>query len=422
MRSKSKSKLALPQSPEVNSIPKRKQFSVHPSIQTWTDDSSSGEWKPNMFDFSKPIHSKKKSMTSERLNVAPRPSEGKHSISKSHVRKSSIPQTDDHSDPDFPFSVTRITTSTLMEFEDDGLVTSKKSDLVGPFNSSNSPKKKLMHAKAKSRVSQQMNDVSIVPSEEKPHRFVCSDKSGSKSSNVNPPDSDQPTLKPKHSKSKSSKPRQSKPDVWRDEIPPFDQNRKRKFSKRPVVDPIDSDSVVDAPDFQPPLEVLDRPKSKPELKDQPKTTDCKSLKRKATETSPVISRQSKTDRFAPSPIEFNPLPQERSLIEPHTPQSGFKSPEQSTKLISTQKDPDTPTINSRKPKTPFSHDSLIITPPQNLKHFEKTDSVFNVSARDFQFVLSSSPSPKESIIKKSSPKPKTLASALISADSDSSET
>jgi hypothetical protein len=92
----------------------------------------------------------------------------------------------------------------------------------------------------------------------------------------------------------------------------------------------------------------------------------------------------------------------------------------STKPISTN--PETPITSSRKPKTPFSHNSLVSTPPQNTKLFEKTDYAFNVSARDLQLVLSSSPSPKESIMKKPGPpKPKTLASALISADSDSSE-
>jgi hypothetical protein len=82
----------------------------------------------------------------------------------------------------------------------------------------------------------------------------------------------------------------------------------------------------------------------------------------------------------------------------------------------------TPTIESHKPKVPYSRDLAVVTPPANGGAVEKTDYAFNVSARDLQLVLSSSPSPRDSILKKPAPpRPKALASALISVDSDSSD-
>jgi hypothetical protein len=109
----------------------------------------------------------------------------------------------------------------------------------------------------------------------------------------------------------------------------------------------------------------------------------------------------------------------------------MKSPETSSKQADInlvipepiQTNASTPAIAPRKPKTPFNYDYDVVTPPVSAGAFDKGDHAFNISARDLQLVLSSSPSPKESILKKPGPRrPKTLASALISVDpSESSE-
>jgi hypothetical protein len=123
-------------------------------------------------------------------------------------------------------------------------------------------------------------------------------------------------------------------------------------------------------------------------------------RRPSSNNTPVSSKPFESGHFAVSPMETNVMSQPKP---------------------DTQTSADV-TAGAESPTThPFTLGGCFTTPPGFSAVFEKGSHAFNISARDNELVLSSSPSPKESISKQPGrARPKTLAAALVVADSSES--